>query len=56
MMIPPLPLKNTKLMDKVLNRRQKQFQRFLQAISRSEDLKASSLVIEFLTIVDLKDW
>lgn len=56
MLIPPLPAKNSRLTEKVLMKRQKQFQRFLQAIARSEELKSSKFLVEFLTLQDHKAW
>jgi len=41
---------------KALDKREKQFQRFLQAISRSEELKSSLFLQSFLNIIDLKEW
>jgi len=42
--------------DKALQKRSKQFQRFLQAISRSEELKSSQFLVSFLSITDLKEF
>ena len=55
-LIPPLPAKSNKMTQKALTKREKQFQRFLQALSRSEELKSSICLINFLEIVDLKDF
>ncbi len=55
-LVPPLPAKNNKLVDKVLMKRQKQFTRFLQAVARSEVLKSSKFLYDFLTEHDQKKW
>ena len=55
-LIPPLPLKSNKMTQKFLTKREKQFSRFLQAISRSEELKSSICLINFLEIEDLKEF
>ena len=55
-LIPPLPLKSNKMTQKFLTKREKQFQRFLQAISRSEELKSSICLNNFLEIEDLKEF
>ncbi len=55
-LIPPLPAKSNKMTQKALTKREKQFQRFLQAISRSEELKSSICLINFLEIEDLKEF
>jgi phage regulator Rha-like protein len=56
MVIPPLPVVTKKMTRKVLDKREKQFQRFLQAIARSEELKSSLFLQSFLNIIDLKEW
>lgn len=56
MLVPPLPPVKKNLQTKVIQKRQKYFQRFLQAISRSEILKSHPFTVEFLTIADIKDW
>lgn len=53
-LIPPLPLKSNKMTQKFLTKREKYFSRFLSAISRSEELKSSICLINFLEIEDLK--
>ena len=55
-MIPPLPLKSNKMTHKFLTKREKQFQRFLQAIGRSEELKSSICLNNFLQIVEHKEF
>lgn len=55
-LVPPLPVKSNKMTQKFLTKREKQFQRFLQAISRSEELKSSICLSNFLEIVDLKEF
>ena len=55
-LIPPLPIKNNKMTQKFLTKREKQFTRFLQAISRSEELKSSICLNNFLEIEDLKEF
>lgn len=54
--IPPLPLKNTRILDKLLMKRQKQFTRFLQAITRSEVLKSSNFLQGFVGVTDYKQF
>lgn len=56
MLVPPLPIKNNKMTPKFLTKREKQFSRFLQAISRSEELKSSICLNNFLEIEDLKEF
>ena len=51
-LVPPLPIKNGKLVEKILIKRQKQFARFLQAVVRSEVLKSSSFLVDFLKTSD----
>ena len=55
-LIPPLPLKSNKMTQKFLTKREKYFSRFLSAISRSEELKSSICLINFLEIEDLKEF
>lgn len=52
--VPPLPVKSTKQTPKFIKKREKYFQRFLNAIARSEELKSSKFLIEFLSNTDLK--
>ena len=54
--MPPLPLKSNNMAPKFLSKREKKFQRFLQAISRSEELKSSICLKNFLEIEDLKEF
>ena len=54
--VPPLPIKSNKMTQKFLTKREKQFSRFLQAVSRSEELKSSMCLINFLEIEDLKEF
>ena len=58
-LVPPLPdtqKKHLKLVDKQLTKRQRFFQRFLQAVMRSEILKSSQLLYTFLSVGDPKLW
>ena len=55
-LIPPLPLKSNKMTQKFLTKREKYFSRFLSSISRSEELKSSICLINFLEIEDLKEF
>ena len=55
-LIPPLPIKSNKMTQKFLTKREKYFTRFLQAISRSEELKSSICLNNFLEIEDLKEF
>ena len=55
-LVPPLPIKSNKMTQKFLTKREKQFTRFLQAISRSEELKSSICLNNFLEIEDLKEF
>ena len=48
LLVPPLPIKNTKMTLKVLQKRERQFSRFLQALGRAEEIKASKFFIAFL--------
>lgn len=56
MIIPPLPLKKKKESDKSIRRREKYLTRFMQGIMRSEDLKSSLFLIQWLTNDDPKDF
>ena len=56
LLIPPLPIKQNKMTPKFLTKREKQFTRFLQAIARSEELKSSICLQNFLEIEDLKEF
>ena len=53
-LIPPLPSKSSKQTPKFIKKREKYYTRFLSAISRSEELKSSKFLIEFLSDADLK--
>lgn len=58
-LVPPLPdtqKKHLKLIDKQLTKRQRFFQRFLQAVLRSEILRSSKVLWQFLTVADAKLW
>ena len=55
-LIPPLPVPSKKMTSKFLQKREKQFTRFLQAIARSEELKSSICLNSFLTIDDQKEF
>ena len=55
-MVPPLPKVNKKLTDAILQKRQRFFQRFLQAINRSEILRTSQFWGDFITLKDMKEW
>jgi len=48
MIIPPLPLKKKKDSEKSIKRRERYFTRFLQAVCRSEELKSSTFLVEWL--------
>lgn len=56
MLVPPLPPVKKNLQTKMIQKRQKYFQRFLQAISRSEILKSYPFTVCFLTDADVKEW
>lgn len=56
MLVPPLPIKNAKMTPKVLQKRERQFSRFLQALGRAEEIKASKFFIAFLSLADLKEF
>jgi len=56
MLVPPLPSVKKNLQTKYIQKRAKQFQRFMQAISRSEILKSYRFTVDFLTIDDVKEW
>lgn len=55
-LVPPLPSVTKKMTRKALDKREKQFTRFLQTITRSEELKSSNFLQNFLEITDLKEW
>lgn len=55
-LVPPLPAPTKKMTRKALDKREKQFQRFLHAIVRCEELKSSLFLQSFLEIADLKEW
>lgn len=52
--IPPLPQKSNKLTNKHIKKREKYYTRFLQALGRSEELKSSKYLVDFLSVSDLK--
>lgn len=54
--IPPLPQKKKKESDKSIRRREKYFGRFLQAVCRSEELKSSEFLVDWLRNSDVKDF
>jgi hypothetical protein len=56
MLIPPLPIKNSSLQEKVLLKRKLKFARFLQAVVRSEEFKGSSLILFFLCMPNSDAW
>lgn len=55
-LVPPLPKPNKKLVEKVLNRQQRFFQRFMQSLTKSDVLRSSEFFSDFLTVKDLKLW
>ena len=54
--IPPLPIKKKKDSEKSIKRRQRFFTRFLQAVCRSEILKSSTYLVEWLKNDDVKEF
>ena len=52
--VPPLPAKAPKAHPKVFKKREKYYQRFLQAVSRCEELKNNQFLLDFLAETDLK--
>lgn len=52
--IPPLPSKSSKQTAKFIKKREKYYSRFMSAIVRSEELKSSKFLIEFLNNTDVK--
>lgn len=56
MIIPPLPIKKKKESDKSIKRREKYLSRFMQAIMRSEEMKSSEFLVQWLTIEDPKEF
>lgn len=56
-LIPPLPQKTGKQTQKVIQKREKYFTRFLNAICRSEELKSSAFFAEFCQQTqNAKEW
>ena len=55
-LIPPLPPKTSKQTMKVIMKRERYFTRFLNAVCRSEELKSSQFLVDFLKCQDLKEW
>ena len=56
MIVPPLPAKKKKETDKSIRRREKYLSRFMQGIMRSEDLKSSQFLVQWLTNDDPKEF
>jgi len=54
LLVPPLPAKSNKLSEGFMRRRERYYTRFLQAVCRSETLKASNFLVDFLQVDDLK--
>lgn len=55
--VPPCNLNvPTKFVPKIIERREKYYTRFLQAIGRSEELKSSQFLLDFLFEADHKAW
>lgn len=52
--IPPLPTKSSKQTQRHIKKCEKYYTRFMQAIGRSEELKSSFYLIEFVTQIDTK--
>jgi PX domain len=52
--IPPCPKDQPKLIAERIKRREKYYTRFLQAISRCEELKTNKFLLSFLAEKDLK--
>jgi len=55
-LIPPLPAKAFKWIQKVISKREKLFGRFLAAIGRSEELKSAVCFESFVQLEDIKVW
>jgi hypothetical protein len=56
MVIPPLPIKSSKQSVKFIKKRERYYTRFLQAITRCEEFKASEFLVDFLSLEDLKQF
>lgn len=54
--VPPLPTKAPKPNPKYIKKREKYYQRFLQAVCRCEELKSSQFLLDFLSDNDLKSF
>jgi len=54
--VPPLPSKAPKANPKYFKKREKYYQRFLQAICRCEELKNNQFLLDFLSEVDQKNF
>jgi len=54
--VPPLPAKKKKDSEKAIKRRERFFTRFLQAVCRSEYLKSSAFLVEWLSNDDPKEF
>lgn len=54
MIVPPLPGKKKKETEKSIKNRERYLTRFMQSIMRSEELKCSQFLIEWLTNADPK--
>jgi hypothetical protein len=52
--VPPLLPKTGKLSQKSITKRERYYSRFLQAVTRSEELKSSKYLLEFLMQMDVK--
>ena len=56
LIIPALPIKKKKESEKSINRRAKFLSRFMQGIMRSEELKGSTFLVDWLTEQDAKEF
>jgi deoxyadenosine/deoxycytidine kinase len=54
--VPPLPTKAPKPNPKYIKKRERYYQRFLAAVSRCEEFKASQFLLDFLFDQDLKNF
>ena len=55
-MVPPLPYKNLKAQDRKIPKRQRLYQRFINAIHKSETLKQVQIFVDFIKLSDRTDW
>lgn len=55
-MVPPLPVKSLKAQDRKIPKRQRLYQRFINAILKNEVLKSVQIFVDFIKLADRSDW